>query len=530
MSHDSPLELAGQSYRLGQLDRAQGRAESAIDHFRRAIAIDPQFFEAYSNLGAVLSDQQRPLEALAVFQEVANRWPHVAELHFNLGNRYRALERTDEAISAYRRAMEIKPDFPSALQNLGTALQSLRRLEEAKDCYRRALALDPAFIKAEFNLAGVLQLERKLDEAQAAYEHCVSMQPDNAELHFYLGQCLQLQGKHQEAIGCYERAISLDGDYALAHYRRGTALLALGHFAEGWAEYEWRLKTVYATRPCPRPAANLKELRGQRVAVYAEWGFGDTLNFIRYVPLLEQFGAEVVVEAQPALVPLLEQSGFKQVVRFGSTIVPACDIQVPLLSLPRIFDTSLGTIPGDTPYLAANPALIQVWHERLKSFPGFKIGIHWEGSQAASSDGRTIPLREFEALTRVGDVTLVSLQQHDSTGDLAAIGKQLGILDFGDELDRAHGPFMDTAAIMKNLDLVVATDSSLVHLAGALNVPVWVALPCAPEWRFLTERDDSPWYPSMRLFRQSVWYQWGDIFQQMATALAGLVGARPGRL
>jgi hypothetical protein len=307
----------------------------------------------------------------------------------------------------------------------------------------------------------------------------------------------------------------------------GAVLLSQGDFAGGWSELTWPQARVSPEHPQPvwDGAANLE---GKRILVLAGRGagLGDTLQFVRYEPLIRQRGGEVVLEVQPPLIPILKQSGFEQVIPIGEAATPPCDFQAALLGLPRMFGTDLKSIPATVPYLSADPKLTRDWAARLAELRGIKVGIHWHGSPAAVQQYRVIPLAEFEPVARVAGVTLVSLQKGDGRRQIAALAGRFKVVDFGDELDGAHGPFMDTAAIMKNLDLVITTDTVTAHLAGAMGVPVWVVLPLAGEWRWFTDRQDSPWYPSMRLFRQTRLDDWSGPLANIAEELTNRLETR----
>jgi hypothetical protein len=304
-----------------------------------------------------------------------------------------------------------------------------------------------------------------------------------------------------------------------AHYGRATMLLAQGELAAGWAEYEWR----FACPGFPKlnltgPRWNGAPLRGRKLLVCAEQGLGDTLQFIRYLPLAnEKFGA-VTFAAPKALVPLLRQSGFANVLANGDTSIEY-DTWMPLVSLPGLFGTTLETVPARSPYLFADSRLVSHWREVLGESAAFRVGIAWQGRKSFGGDRfRSIPLAQFQALALPG-VELISLQQGPGRKQLADVEGRFAVRDLGAEVDRDRGSFMDTAAIMQSLDLVMTSDSAVAHLAGGLGVEGWTALPLAADWRWLTAREDSPWYPTMRLFRQVQFDNWTEVFVRMAAAL-----------
>ncbi len=261
--------------------------------------------------------------------------------------------------------------------------------------------------------------------------------------------------------------------------------------------------------------------------IHAEQGLGDTLQFIRYARLADRLGGPIVVEVQPALVPLLTASGYRNLLAGGSPL-PAFDIHASLMSLPGLLATTVDTVPADVPYLATDPELIARWRERLAETPGFQVGIVWQGNPSYTFDRfRSIPLLEFAPLAAVAGVELLSLQKNAGVEQIAALEGRFRVRDLGSTLDATGGAFLETAAVMANLDLLVTSDTAAAHLAGGLGVPVWLVLGKACEWRWMNDRTDSPWYPTMRLFRQSRQGDWSDVFHAMQRELTELVNHRP---
>jgi hypothetical protein len=315
----------------------------------------------------------------------------------------------------------------------------------------------------------------------------------------------------------------LKPDYPEAHANHAHACLQAGDWRRGWVEYEWRRKT----KPCSpsrfsQPLWSGESLAGKTILLHAEQGLGDTIQFVRYAPLVKRYDARVIVECQKPLLRLLAGCpGIDRLIGEGEEL-PAFDVQAPLMSLPAILNTTLENMPADVPYIFAAPELVARWRERLGSIEGFKIGISWQGNPRFPGDRfRSIPLRCFAALARLPGVRLISLQKGAGREQLVEVRDDFPVVDLADELDEEAGPFMDRAAVMKNLDLVVTSDTAIAHLAGALGVPAWVALKFAADWRWLLDRSDSPWYPSMRLFRQQTRGDWSQVFARMADALPG---------
>jgi hypothetical protein len=376
-----------------------------------------------------------------------------------------------------------KPDFAEAIANLGVALAEQGRLDEAVDCYREALARRPTYAEASNNL----------------------------------GNTLIRLGRHAEAGPHYDDAVRHRPGWPAAHYNRAIAWLQLGDFARGWPEYEWRLKALKSAPPPPGiPAWDGTPLDGRTILLDGEQGFGDMIHFTRYAPLVRARGGRVLVRCPWMLASLLATCpGVDDVVLAGPTL-PPIDVFAPMMSLPRLLGTTLETIPAAIPYLRAEPRRAGAWREELGRTPSFKVGIAWQGDPAHLLDRhRSFPLSAFAAIAALPGVTLYSLQKFFGSEQLPALGDRFPVIDLSSRL----GDFMDTAAVMCNLDLVIAPDTAVAHLAGALGVTVWAGLSQRSEWRWLLERDDSPWYPTMRLFRQHVLDDWDTVFQRMRDEL-----------
>ncbi|MGA2254974.1 MAG: tetratricopeptide repeat protein [Thermoguttaceae bacterium] len=499
----------------------QGSLDEAVTCYRRTLELKPDYAEAYNNLAGALQNQGKSEEAVACCCRALELKPGYAEAHNNLGTVLQGQGNLDEAVACYRRALELRPDFAEAYNNLAIVFTDQARLDEAVACCRRAVELKPAFAAAHSNLGLALLLQGKLDQAITYCHRAVELKPGFAEGHNNLGIAWSEEGKLDEAVACYRRALALKPDYAEAHENYAHACLQVGDWQRGWLELEWRRQT----KPCsPRrfiqPLWNGESLAGKTILLHAEQGLGDTIQFVRYVPLVRRYNARVIVECQKPLLRLLAGCpGIDQLIGEGDEL-PAFDVHAPLMSLPAIVNTTLESIPAGVPYIFAAPELVAHWQERLGSIEGFKIGISWQGNPRFRGDRfRSIPLRYFAALARLPGVSLISLQKGAGREQLAEVRNDFPVVDLGDELDEEAGPFMDRAAVMKNLDLVVTSDTAIAHLTGALGLPVWVALKFAADWRWLLDRSDSPWYPTMRLFRQQTREDWSSVFNRMAAAL-----------
>jgi tetratricopeptide (TPR) repeat protein len=499
---------------LGVALKDQGKPDEAVACYRRALQLNPDDVEVYNNLGDALKDQGKLDELLACYRRAVQLRPNDVEPHNKLGNALKNQGKLDEAITCYRRALELRPDYAEIHNNLGNALKDQGKLDEAVACYRRALELKPDSAEAHNNLGAAFKHQGQLDEAVACYRRALELKPDFAEAHNNLGVALKKQGKSDEAIACYRHALELKPDYADAHCNQSLISLAAGDFEHGWAEYEWRWKTNrFQQRDFSQSLWDGQPLEGRAILLHAEQGLGDAIQFVRYAALVQQRGGTVIVECPRPLLSLLRScAGIDRLVERGEEL-PTFNLQAPLLSLPGIFHTVLETIPADVPYLYANQGLMEHWREELGRIAGFKIGIVWQGTSI--DPARIIPLSCFESLAGLPGVRFFSLQKGRGVEQLQDLAGRFPVTEVGSRLDN----FMDTAAVLVNLDLVISCDTAVAHLAGALAVPVCVALPFVPDWRWLLNRSDSPWYPTMRLFRQKKPGDWAGVFEEIKAEL-----------
>lgn len=449
--------------------------------------------------------------------------PDNAEAHYRRGNALFALKRVEEALASYDRALAIKPDAAEALNNRGNVLATLKRLGEALASYERALAIRPAYPDALNNRGNVLKDLGRLEEALAAYDQALAIAPDFAEALSNRGHVLCELNRIDEAVVSYSKAIAVRPDHAEARNSRGVANLLQGAFAAGWRDYEGRYDRADAPRrtlTASFPFWRGEELEGKSIVVYDEQGMGDIIQFVRYLDRLSALGARVTFLVRPGLHRLLRASfpGVAIVDRLPPRQV--FDFQSALLSLPGAFETSLDTIPADVPYLVPEAVLVAQWRQRVGEH-GLKIGVAWQGNPAHKADAtRSFPLRYLEPLAKIPAVRLIALQKNAGVDAIAELGGAFKVETFADELDAGPDAFVDTAAILASLDLVVTADTALAHLAGAMGRPVWLALPHVPDWRWLTRRTDSPWYPTAVLYRQSMRGDWPGVFAAMARDLA----------
>ena len=515
---------------LGAAQGAAGDLPAAEASFRRALALSPDDAQTHYNLGTLFGQQQRTSEAIVEYQAALRRNPDFAEAYFNLGNIFRDLNRLDEAVHCFDRATQVRPSYARALNNLGTVLNRQGKLDQAEAAYRRALSIQPTYIQARNNLAVSLTEAQRLDEAAELLLSILAGHPDNAEAHNNLGVARMHQGRLDEALAAVEQALAINPNYAEAHKNRAVVWLFQGDFERGWPEYEWRRKSKDFQVPTRGlPLWDGAPLAGRTIVLLGEQGLGDTLQFVRFAPLVKQRGGHVVVECSPPLMKLLDRCpGVDSLVTphdpLPASPLPDGKVEASLMSLPGIFCCSQASLPKAVPYLQLDAARTAAWGQRLAAYDGLKIGIAWQGNTDYRGDRfRSIPLSAFAALAAVPGVRLCNLQKGFGTEQLA--DAPFGVLSLGDSLD-ADGPFLDTAAAMMHLDLIVTCDTSIGHLAGALGRPVWLALAHASEWRWMQGRADTPWYPTMRLFRQCTPGDWAGVFAQMAEELRTTTGRR----
>jgi tetratricopeptide (TPR) repeat protein len=545
------LAKAFQQHRAGQLDEAQrlyrqvlaaepgnaeawhllgvaahqrGRNAEAAEHIRRAIELSPAQFMFHMNLATVHGALGCPNDAIASLEEAIRLAPRHALAHNDLGVLLADAGRGDEASACFRRALAIQPDLAPAHNNLGKVLNELGRPQEAIECFREGLRLDPDYAIAYNGLGVALDATGQRDQAMAAYQRAVAIKPDYADAHNNIGQLLAERGETAEALERFDRAGRLQPDLPSVRNNRGMILLARGDFARGWPEYEARLQLPGAPRRPPGSAWQGERLDGRTILIYAEQGLGDLLQFIRYAPLVKARGGRVVVRCGGRLIRILSTcAGIDELVSDDDPW-PPYDVHAALLSLPGIFCTDAGSIPADVPYLSTTTELVDAWRQRLSSDGRLLVGISWQGSPTYRGDyRRSIPLAEFAPLAAHRDVRLLSLQKGFGIEQLA--DAPFEVEDIGSQLDNGEANLLEAAAVIKNVDLVVTCDTALAHLAGALAAPVWVALSRAADWRWQLDRRDTPWYPTMRLYRQQVLGRWRDAFGSMADDLRNRAAA-----
>ena len=514
---------------LGNALCDKSRFEDAAAAYRRAIQLDPGFAPAHSNLGVALERLGRSEEAAAAFQRAIDLAPDYAEAYSNLGRSLESLNRIDAAISAHERTVQLKPESAPLLCNLGNALQSKKQTDRAIAILRRAIQLDPRLAEAHNNLANALSDRGDAGDAIASYREALRLRPDYADAMSNLAGALIDHGKLDEPEGLLRRAIEIDPQFPDAHWNLAIFLLLGGDFERGLPEYEWRWKVRNVMRGSPRipqPPWDGRELNGRTILLHTEQGAGDAIQFIRYTSMVAARGGRIILRCPIELKRLFAQIPEIERIIDPNEPLPDFDAHCPLLSLPLAFGTDLRSIPAPVPYLRADPSLAEAWKTKLiakgdttlyiKGRVPFsrKIGLAWSGAAIHVNDrNRSTMLGSFAPLSDVKNAAFYSLQKGEAAKHPPPAG--LAIADFTSELN----DFADTAALIENLDLVITVDTSVAHLAGAMGKPVWVILPCNPDWRWMYDRTDSPWYPTMRLFRQGGPEDWAAVIGEVVRRL-----------
>jgi tetratricopeptide (TPR) repeat protein len=494
------------------------RYPEALEQLQLSVAQDPRNAATHTNLGLVLANLQRPAEAILAHKKALALQPDFPEALNNLGNAQRALRQYEEALVSYDRALRLNPRHIAALNNRGLALAALQRLDEAIASYDAALALRANYPEALNNKGTTLKEKNDFAAALACYDKALALRPDYIEALYNRANALGAANQQAEALQAYRSLLEQQLEHAEAHWNATLTELLLGHFAAGWAGYHWRWKMPLAEAPrhTDRPKwSGTETLQGRSILLWAEQGLGDTIQFCRLALLLAERGTQVWLEVQAPLVGLLQRGLGPQVKVFArGEAVPTTDFHCPLLDLPGALRIDLASIPAPKNYLHADAGLGADWRNRL-GHAQRKIGIVCSGNPNLANDRRrSIPLQNFGALA-TDNTRLFLLQKECRPADSKWMTENSVIQNLGSQLR----DFEDTAAIIEQLDLVISVDTSVAHLAGALGKPVWILLPYVPDWRWLCERSDSPWYPSARLFRQAMSGDWSEVFAQLQQAL-----------
>jgi tetratricopeptide (TPR) repeat protein len=494
------------------------RPDEAIAEFRAALALRPDFAQVQCSLSGLLVDKGQTDEAIELARRALKLLPNSAAAWYNLGRALRKQNHLEESLEPLRKAVALDNRFHVAHNELGQALLELKRPAEAIEAFNQLLKMDLSG-KGRYNLGGALWAAGRYEEAIAEYKAAESLGFSDPRLYNNQGAVHHQLGQFQKAEQCFRRAMDAGDGFPLARFNLAMLQLLRGDFREGWIGYEsrWKARSI----PMPARYAQLGmwdggDLRGRRILLDCEQGFGDAIQFVRYIPLIAQRGGQPMLAGRTELRRLLKTAPGLHSMVCPPEDIPAFDVQCPLLSLAHLFATTLENIPARSPYLFADPALVEHWGQRVPRDKRTKIGLCWSGSPTHQEDRtRSLSPEDLAPLGQISDAWFCSLQKASDAQPAVRLPKKIPMTDWTAEL----ADFADTAALIANLDLVISCDTAVAHLAGALGKPVWVLLPRVPDWRWLLDRDDSPWYPTMRLFRQDKSGDWQSPVERMVRAL-----------
>ncbi|MGD0958189.1 MAG: tetratricopeptide repeat protein [Methylomonas sp.] len=505
---------------LGTIELRLGNYDQGAALLKRSLKIQPNQPDAISDYGTALILLKRLDEALAVYDKAIAANPGYIKAHYYRGNVLIELQRLDEAVESFDRMVALDPDFAGAYNNRGVVLKDMGRQEEALASYEQALALQPNYPEAHNNRGLALHELKRYEAALASYDRALACKPDYANAYYNIGNTLQEMGRPEDAMSNYERAIALKGDHASAIWNKAILKLQAGDFVEGWRLYEWRWRkspSAAQTRYFSKPRWLGEPVAGKTVLIYPEQGLGDFIQFCRYAPLLETLGAKVIIEAPAELFSLIATlKGDFTLLKAGDKS-PAFDLHCPVMNFPRAFGTTLADIPAATPYLYADSEKAGVWKARLGGKSQPRIGLVWSGSSAHKNDhDRSMPFKFLAPLLSL-PFEFHALQKEIRPDEADELRHFPQLRIHGRELE----DFSDTAALMHEMDHIISVDTSVAHLAGAMGKPVWILLGLMPDYRWLLDRADSPWYPTAKLFRQSETGGWScviaDLVQDLKT-------------
>jgi tetratricopeptide (TPR) repeat protein len=506
---------------LGNIHFERKQFAEAAKHLQCVIVMTPDNANAYANLALAFEKLQRPDAGLAAIVRARTLQPDCAEWHLNEGNLLQQCGRNDEAIEILHRALALRDQYAEAHANLGAIYQKTWQLDLAESHYRSAQSLQPGSAEYHFNLGAVLQAKMQFDTAIDAYQATITLNPTHDRARLNLASIYTIQRQFSEAFVQIESVISDTPDHADAHWNKATILLLLGDFTQGWQEFEyrWKTSTWQESQTLTHPQwTGQEDLAGKTILLFVEQGMGDTIQFIRYATELKKRGATIVAEVQPALTRLLTGvTGVDAMYARGTMpYTLPIDYQCALMSLPLALGTQVDTIPNAIPYIHVAEDKVSHWKQQFADLDGPRIGLVWAGNPDHKNDrNRSTSLRTLAPLFDVAGLHFLSLQKEIPQADRHLLDNTAVMQDLSQNLT----DYVETAAIIANLDLVISVDTSVAHLAAAMGKPVWMLLPTNPDYRWLLDRSDSPWYPTITLYRQSRIGEWTDVIASICTNL-----------
>jgi tetratricopeptide (TPR) repeat protein len=521
----SPNNPSGH-YNLGLILEDLKLFDKALDSYECTVRLRPDFADAWLNRGNVLHALMNLDDAVRSYDFAISIKPDFSLAYYNRGLVLKELNRFEEAKDSYDNAIRLSPDFADAYCNRAVVLEELNRFEEAIENYDIAIRIKPGFALAYYNRGVVLKELNRFKEAKDSYDNAIRLRPDFADAYCNRAIVLEELNRFQAAIENYDIAIRIKPDFANAKFNKSINLLLNGNLNEGFVLYEfrWEKRDPVTKRNFDQPLwLGTENIEGKTILIHSEQGYGDTIQFCRYAKLVKERGARVAMEVPEALLRLMAGlEGVDELVEKGNAL-PAFDFHCPLMSLPLAFNTTIESIPHLIPYIHSNIDKEDKWRVHIGN-SGFKIAICWQGSTKGKVDiGRSFPVSLFEGLAKINDVRLISLQKNEGVEQLKNLPAGMRVETLPDDFDNGDNAFLDSACVMKCVDLVITSDTALTHLAGALGVKTWLPLKYVPDWRWMLETSSSPWYPNHRLFRQAIRGEWGSVFKAMELELRALV-------
>lgn len=510
--------------------------EEAIAFYKQALALNPTCAQIFFNLGQSLYFAKKYPEALYAYKKTIQHKQDHFRAYVQIGKVMMDVKQPNDAIEPLKQSLILEPNNPDARLLLARVYNDKHLFNQAINIISEGLELDPNHINLTFELGNVYNLVNRLDESLAIYEELNAKLPNNPSILYNIAFTHKKMGHLDKALPYYNKTLELNPNHTEALFSRGLAYLVIGDFEKGWHGYEWRYNrpSQGSLRSYDEPRWDGSDLQGKTILVHAEQGLGDTFQFIRYAKLIKEKNGKLIVAVQKPLVTLMKQCKYiDQVISLEDT-PPHFDVHSPMLSLPYVLKTRIDTIPTEIPYLYADEQLTQEWKQKLAADKNFKIGICWQGNDnyatpllRATVAQKSVHPKEFGPICHVPGVSIYSLQKATGTDQLKEVPENIRIITFDGDFDQSNGRFMDTAAVIKNLDLVITVDTSISHLSSGLGVPTWIMLPNPADWRWMLDRTDSPWYPEVtRLFKQPTPGDWQSMIAEVAVELQKYINER----
>ena len=506
-------DYAGAYYNLAICLQKLGKFEESKINYEKFISLKSDYTEAYFNLGNVLQELNEYKQAVVNYKNAIYLKPNYTEAYNNLGIVLRNLGRLEESEKNYNKAIKLNPNYAEAYNNLGLTKQELGKLEEAKTCFEKVISIKSDFDNAHYNLGLTLEKLEKFNESKESYENAIKLNSNDADYYNNLAMVLQELGEIEESERNYKKAIKLNAYHVDANFNLSMLLNLKGELKKGFSLYKWRYHETKKFVKAPKKEFiwnGIDSIKNKNFLVYEEQGIGDIIQFYRYLNLLELKGANIIFKVKSSLHRLFKNSNSNIEITENLPKEGKINFECPLLSLPNIFKTEINSIPNSIPYLKAESKTVKKWAKKLNT-DKFKIGICWQGSKKKIDRGRSFPLSLFKDISKLNGVELISLYKGEEENQISNIDFNLTTL--GKDFDSGNNAFIDTAGVMMNCDLIITSDTVIAHLGGALGCPVWVALKYIPDWRWMLDRKDSPWYPTMKLYRQKNLNNWDFVFK-----------------